>query len=158
MIQTECGIYCILSNQPVSITKTVEGLQKQQHRGRDSFGISYLKSNNQNTLQSIIRHKKNKLLDNLGKADITSHVNFSLLSEFFNQHNLKIKKIITQKEFLENMGIIERAKIIAEKMKFTEKSDLYLRVQRLLSPRYMGELFKVILAYKFDNNNFAGFK
>lgn len=47
MIQTECGIYCILSNQPISITKTVEGLQKQQHRGRDSFGISYLNTENQ---------------------------------------------------------------------------------------------------------------
>ena len=56
------------------------------------------------------------------------------------------------------MGIIERAKILAKKMKFTEQSDLYLRMQRLLSPRYMGELFKVILAYKFDKNNFTGFK
>jgi cyclopropane-fatty-acyl-phospholipid synthase len=56
------------------------------------------------------------------------------------------------------MGIIERAKILAKKMKFTEQSDLYLRLKRLLGPRYMGELFKVILAYKFDNNNFLGFK
>ena len=55
------------------------------------------------------------------------------------------------------MGIIERAKIIT-KMKFTEQSDLYFRMKRLLSPKYMGELFKVILAYKSDNNNFAGFK
>ena len=47
MIQTECGIYCILSNQPISITNAVEGLQKQQHRGRDSFGISYLNTENQ---------------------------------------------------------------------------------------------------------------
>ena len=37
----------------------------------------YLESNNKNTLQSVIKHKKNKLLENLGKADITSHVNFS---------------------------------------------------------------------------------
>ena len=43
----------------------------------------YLKPNNQNTLQSVIKIKKNKLLQNLGKADITSHVNFSLLNEFF---------------------------------------------------------------------------
>ncbi len=43
-------------------------------------------------------------------------------------------------------------------MKFTQQSDLYLRIQRLLSPKYMGELFKVILAYRSDNNNFAGFK
>ena len=56
------------------------------------------------------------------------------------------------------MGIIERAKILAKKMKFTQQSDLYLRMQRLLSPKYMGELFKVILAYKSNKSNFAGFK
>ena len=118
----------------------------------------YLKPNNQNTLQSVMKHKKNNLLNNLGSADVTSHVNFSLLSEFFLKNNLQIKKSISQKKFLENMGIIERAKILSKKMKFTEQSDLYLRLKRLLSPRYMGELFKVILAYKFDNNNFLGFK
>ncbi len=118
----------------------------------------YLRPNNQNTLQSIMKHKKNNLLKNLGKADITAHVNFKLLSEFFLKNNLKIKKLLSQKEFLENMGIVERAKLLSKKMKFTEQSDLYLRLQRLLSPRYMGELFKVILAYKFNNDNFAGFK
>ena len=118
----------------------------------------YLKPNNQNTLQSVIKHKKNKPLNNLGKADITAHVNFSLLSEFFIKNNLKIKNIITQKNFLESMGILERAKIIAKKMKFTEQTDLYLRLERLLSPKYMGNLFKVILAYNFKDNNFAGFK
>ena len=39
----------------------------------------YLKPNNQNTLQSVMKHKKNNLLNNLGKADITAHVNFKLL-------------------------------------------------------------------------------
>ena len=118
----------------------------------------YLKPNNQNTLQSVIKHKKNNLLDNLGKADVTAHVNFTLLNEFFSKNGLKIKNVISQKNFLEAMGILERAKIVAKKMKFTEQSDLYLRIQRLLSPKYMGNLFKVILAYKFNNNNFAGFK
>jgi len=118
----------------------------------------YKKSNNENTLQSVMKHKKNKLLDNLGKADVTAHVNFSLLNEFFLNNDLKVKNLITQKEFLENMGIIERAKILAKKMKFTQQSDLYLRMQRLLSPKYMGELFKVILAYKSNKSNFAGFK
>ena len=38
-------------------------------------------------------------LKNLGKADITSHVNFKLLKEFFLKNNLKVKKIVTQKNF-----------------------------------------------------------
>ena len=118
----------------------------------------YLKPNNQNTLQSVMKHKKNELLNNLGRADVTAHVNFTLLNEFFSKNGLKIKKIISQKDFLKAMGILERAKIIAKNMKFTEQSDLYLRIQRLLSPRFMGDLFKVILAYNFNNNNFAGFK
>ena len=118
----------------------------------------YLIPSNQDTLQSVMKHKKNNILSNLGKADITAHVNFSLLKEFFSKNNLKIKNLITQKVFLENMGILERAKIVSKKMKFTEQSDLYYRLQRLLNPKQMGQLFKVILAYKFDKNNFAGFK
>ena len=118
----------------------------------------YLKPNNQNTLQSVMKHKKNSLFNSLGKADITSHVNFTLLDEFFSRNGLKIKNTITQKQFLEKMGIVERAKIVAKKMKFSEQTDLYLRIKRLLSPNSMGDLFKVILAYKFNNNNFVGFK
>ena len=63
----------------------------------------YLNPKNKNTLQSLIKHKRNSLLKNLGKADITAHVNFALLSEFFKKDGLKVKNIITQKEFLENM-------------------------------------------------------
>ncbi len=118
----------------------------------------YLKPKNQNTLQSVMKHKRNSLLNNLGRADITAHVNFALLREFFWKDGLKVKDIITQKQFLERMGILERAKIISNKMKFREKSDLYLRLMRLLGSNYMGDLFKVIMAYKLNNNNFAGFK
>ena len=118
----------------------------------------YIKPNNQNTLQSVIKHSKNNILKNLGRADITCHVNFSLLNEYFIKNNLKVKKTITQNEFLNNIGIFQRAEIISKNMKFSEKSDLYLRLKRLLSPRYMGELFKVILAYKSQINFYNGFK
>ena len=118
----------------------------------------YLKPNNQNTLQSVIKHSKNNIFRNLGKADITCHVNFSLLSEYFVKNNLKVKKTITQNEFLNNMGILQRAEIVSKNMKFSEKSDLYLRLKRLLSPQYMGDLFKVILAYKSQISFYNGFK
>ena len=117
----------------------------------------YVSPSNQNTLQSVIKHKKNNLLNNLGKADITSHVNFKLLNEFFQKNNLKVKKIISQQNYLKNMGIIERAEIISKKMKFRDQSNLYLRLKRLLSPNLMGELFKVALAYKFKSTKFFGF-
>ena len=37
-------------------------------------------------------------------------------------------------------------------------SDLYLRLKRLLSPKLMGSLFKVILAHNNKSKNFLGFK
>ena len=117
----------------------------------------YLTSKNRNTLQSVIKHKRNNILENLGKADITSLVNFSLLKEFFIKNNLKVKKIVTQKFFLERMGIIDRANYLSKKMSFSEQSNLYLRLKRLLDTKLMGNLFKVIFAYKFKNNKFLGF-
>ena len=56
-----------------------------------------------------MKHKKNNILKNLGKADITSHVNFPLLKEFFLKNNLKVKNIISQTQFLKKMGILERS-------------------------------------------------
>ena len=117
----------------------------------------YLKPNNQNTLQSVMSHRKNDLLKNLGKADITSHVNFKLLNEFFIKNNLKVEKIVSQQKFLKNMGITERAEILSKKMKFSDQSNMYLRLKRLLSSNQMGELFKVALAYEHKSNKFFGF-
>ena len=117
----------------------------------------YLKASNKDTLQSVRRHKKNNLLNNIGNADITSLVNFELLNEYFLKKKLKVKDIVNQKFFLEKMGILERADIISKKINFSEKSDLYLRLKRLLDTRLMGDLFKVIFAYKFKNDNFIGF-
>ena len=118
----------------------------------------YLKAKNKNTLQSLIKHKKNKLLDNLGRADITSLVNFNLLNEYFIKNNLKVKKVVTQKFFLEKMGIIERANNLSQKMSFKEQSNLYLRLKRLLDKKLMGNLFKVIFTYKSKKDNFLGFE
>ena len=118
----------------------------------------YLKSKNANTLQSVMSHKKNSLLNNLGKADITSLVNFELLNEYFIKKNLKVKRIVTQKFFLEKMGIIERANNLSKKMNFREQSNLYFRLKRLLDMRLMGKLFKVIFAYKNKKDNFLGFE
>ncbi len=117
----------------------------------------YLKPSNQNTLQSVMKHRKNDLLNNLGRADITSHVNFKLLNEFFTKNNLKVEKIVSQQKFLKNMGITERAEILGKNMKFSDQSNMYLRLKRLLSSNQMGELFKVALAYEPKSNKFFGF-
>jgi len=118
----------------------------------------YNSPNNRNTLQSVMNHKKNNLFNNLGKADVTAHVNFSLLEEFFHKNNLKVKKVISQKEFLERMGIIQRAKILEKKMTQKQKEYMSLTLMRLLHKDLMGGLFKVIFAFKSKKNNYLGFE
>ena len=51
MVNTECGIYCIVSKLPITSHRIIAGLESLQHRGRDSFGVSYL---NQNKLISYL--------------------------------------------------------------------------------------------------------
>ncbi len=121
----------------------------------------YLQTFNQSTLQAVKRNKKMNmkyLYKNLGEVDITSLVNFSLLKEYFLVKNLKVKKIVPQKFFLEKMGIMERAKILEKNMTQKQKDYMIFTLKRLLHKSLMGELFKVIFAYKSKHSNFLGFK
>ena len=47
--------------------------------------------------------------------------------------------------------------LISKKRGFMDQTNIYLRLKRLLSANLMGELFKVILAYKSKSNKFFGF-
>ena len=121
----------------------------------------YLNISNKNTLQLVMKNKKihiNSLFKYLGRTDITSLVNFNLLKEYFLKRKINVKNIVSQKFFLEKMGIIERAKILEKKMTFKQKSYMSSTLMRLLHKELMGELFKVIFAFKSKNSNFFGFK
>ena len=64
------------------------------------------------------------------------------------KNNLSVKKIVTQSVFLQKMGIIYRANLLSEKMTFKEKANMFYRIERLLSQKKMGALFKVFFAQK----------
>ena len=56
------------------------------------------------------------------------------------------------------MGIIQRAEIVSENISFSEKSDLFYRIRRLIDEKQMGELFKVMLIKKTLNKFKTGFE
>ena len=68
-----------------------------------------------------------------------------------------MKKIINQNEFLKKIGILERANVLSKKMTFKEKANMYYRLKRLLDPKEMGSLFKVMFAQKKNKNFSLGF-
>ena len=144
----------------IQLDKIVKKIEKLSG-GILLIDYGYLKTFNQSTLQAIKQNKKMNmkyLYKNLGEVDITSLVNFSLLKEYFLLSNLNVKKIVSQKFFLEKMGILERAKILEKKMTQKQKNYMIFTLRRLLHKRLMGELFKVIFAFKSKNSNFLGFK
>ena len=63
----------------------------------------------------------------------------------------------TQKNFLTNLGIYQRAEIISKNKTFSEKSDIFYRLKRLIDKKQMGDLFKVMLIKKANNNFKIGF-
>ena len=72
-------------------------------------------------------------------------------------NNLDAKKITNQSEFLKKIGILERANILSGTMTFKAKANMFYRLKRLLDPKGMGNLFKVIFAQKKDGNFSLGF-
>ena len=93
-----------------------------------------------------------------GKVDITHLINFDFIKKIFKLNNLKVSGITSQGDFLNKMGIFNRAELLAKNLSFTKKADLYLRLKRLTNKNQMGELFKVIFASNKLLNFKYGFK
>ena len=117
----------------------------------------YADSKMHETLQAINNHKYSNILENIGDSDITYNISFQLFEKFLNQFK-DIDSIFTnQKKFLTSMGILQRAEIISKNVAFSKKADLFYRVRRLIDEKQMGELFKVMLIKKKNNNFKTGF-
>ena len=112
---------------------------------------------NQNTLQSVKKHKYVNLLSAPHHSDITSHLNFKLFHKILVKNNLSVEKITTQNEFLRKIGILERANILSKKMTFKEKANMFYRLKRLMDYNEMGSLYKVLFAQKKDRKFSLGF-
>ncbi len=145
---------------PLEAIKFLNSIAKKINKfdgGLLTFDYGYTADKNQNTLQSIKKHKYTNLLLMPHQSDITSHLNFTLFQKILKKNNLNVEKIISQNEFLKKVGILERANILSKKMTFKEKANMFYRLKRLLDPKEMGNLFKVIFAQKKGGNFSLGF-
>lgn len=118
----------------------------------------YLSTLMEDTIQSVYKHKKNDILLNFSEADITHLINFPLFKKISKKNKLKIQGITTQREFLINMGILERAEIISKNLKFSDKANIYFRLKKLIDNKEMGKLFKFMLITSRNINFKTGFQ
>jgi len=145
---------------PVEAIKFLDAIAKKINKfdgGLLTFDYGYTTKKNQNTLQSVKKHKCINIFSVPHHSDITSHLNFKLFHEILKKNNLNVEKITTQNEFLKKIGILERANILSKKMTFKEKANMFYRLKRLMEYREMGSLFKVLFAQKKGRKFSLGF-
>ncbi len=118
---------------------------------------AYLNHKMFDTLQAVKKHKKVDVLKEVGSADISHIINIPFLKEIAKRIDLDID-YNTQRDFLLNLGILQRAEILASNKNFLEKANIFYRINRLIDKKQMGELFKVIYLHKKNKKFKLGFK
>jgi SAM-dependent MidA family methyltransferase len=90
----------------------------------------------------------------LGLQDITSHVDFTAVARAAKQEGLVVKDYATQAQFLLNHGLIDclSAPTIDMNMDGLRQSQ---EINMLMSPAEMGELFKVLVLGRGEEENSA---
>ena len=111
----------------------------------------YTKSAPGDTLQAVRNHRYVDVLEEIGQADLTAHVNFERLAHVAQEEGAKIHGPVTQSRFLLSLGLAERAEnLIKTAQSAHSPSDenslqnIKSAVLRLSGPTGMGQLFKAI--------------
>ena len=105
----------------------------------------YLENSMKDTLMAVKKHKITNPFKEFGNSDITYNLNYKLLKKITKILKLRCQGITTQRNFLVNLGIQQRAEIICRNLPFSKKADIYYRLKRLIDKNQMGDLFKVML-------------
>lgn len=120
----------------------------------------YLPQRVNGTLRCFYRHN---LIDdpliNIGHQDITANVNFSLLAAWAGEAGLTTVGLVSQPDFLLNLGLLDTIKNQADYSLTPEIMKKTSAIKQLLLPGGMGGIFKVMALSKgFDQTpKLAGF-
>jgi NADH dehydrogenase [ubiquinone] 1 alpha subcomplex assembly factor 7 len=84
------------------------------------------------------------LLDAPGEADLSAHVDFAALARAARERGADVAGPVTQRTFLEAIGIRLRAERLRRDQSETAATAISEAVERLCGPDQMGALFKAM--------------
>lgn len=116
--------------------KTQSGAALMIDYGHDVSGFG-------DTFQAVRQHQFVDVLSHAGDADLTSHVDFGRLKQLAETQNLNVR-LSGQGEFLERLGIHERAAQLKAKATSHQQSEIDAGLHRLVANDGMGQLFRVM--------------
>lgn len=121
------------------------------------FDYGYIEQEWKETLQALQRHKYAGVLAEPGDADLSAHVDFAALKHAAEAVGAMVSGPTGQGDLLADLGIEVRAqRLILANPK--EAKSILAGVQRLIDPREMGSLFKVIAVSRPDAPPAPGFR
>ena len=116
---------------------------KQHGGGAVIIDYGYDEYGYKDTLQAVKNHEYHNILQDVGDADITAHVDFINLANIFTSNGL-FCKTTTQRDFLLSLGIEQRYMSLMKEASQEQQKELTSATGRLINPDKMGTLFKVI--------------
>jgi SAM-dependent MidA family methyltransferase len=147
-IKEEVAIDSILehSHQAINFMNELSQAIKKTNGLALIIDYGYINNELKNTLQAVKNNQYSNVLKDVGDSDITALVDFSALKNIAIKNNLKTS-IITQREFLNSLGIeLRRKKLLAGK-NIIEQEKINSSINRLVDLRQMGELFKFLVIW-----------
>ncbi|MBP7721937.1 MAG: SAM-dependent methyltransferase [Alphaproteobacteria bacterium] len=109
------------------------------------------------TLQALKSHKYISPLEEIGNADLTTHVDFHAVKLAAEAAGAEVSGPVEQGAFLKDLGIAQRAEILTLRATPAQKFDIEKALQRLTDPSQMGSLFKVMGLTNGQNLSLPGF-
>jgi NADH dehydrogenase [ubiquinone] 1 alpha subcomplex assembly factor 7 len=110
------------------------------------------------TLQALRGHRYAPVLDSVGEADLTAHVDFAMLAQAAVEAGGAVHGPVTQAEFLTALGVRERAAMLQHQASPDQKDAIQTALARLVGEDQMGSLFKVLALTPAESPLPAGFR
>jgi SAM-dependent MidA family methyltransferase len=108
------------------------------------------------TLQAVAAHKYASVLEAPGDADLSAHVDFAALAQTARDAGAAPFGPVSQGEFLEALGIVQRAATLA-RGRLGSTPEIDGQLERLILPDRMGTLFKALAILPPSARTPAGF-
>ena len=143
-----------ISENTIKYFKSIYKIIAKKNGGLLIIDYGYFDKKMKNTLRGFSNHKIVNILEHYKKCDITHSLPFDSLKKIAKKVGFNISGITTQGSFLKKLGIVERAEMVSKKMNFSDKANIYYRLEKLIGKQFMGDVFKVMLL----TNNKTKFK
>jgi NADH dehydrogenase [ubiquinone] 1 alpha subcomplex assembly factor 7 len=104
----------------------------------------YDKTSPGDTLAAISVHRSGAVLDRPGAADLSAHVDFAAFATAAREGSAEVYGPVTQNAFLTSLGAEARLAALLSHADPAQQRTLETGLRRLIDPREMGTLFKVL--------------